>query len=129
MKLKILCIDDSKSVHAFLKDCLSGVALEVKSAFNGAEGLQTVNSNPEWFDCIFLDWEMPIKTGPEVLKELRDQNFSKPIYMLTSKNQLSDITQMIQLGATEYIMKPFTKDIILEKLAMKFSIDDNAKKV
>lgn len=120
MKLRILCIDDSKSVHAFLKDCVTEVSVNFQSKFDGEQGLQALSESPQDYDCVFLDWEMPKKTGPEVLVEARKLGFKAPIVMLTSKNQMEDIASMIKNGATEYIMKPFTKDIILERLKMIF---------
>ena len=116
--MKILCIDDSKAVHAFLKDCLTGVATEFKSAFDGEQAVKLFEDKSFSADLIFLDWEMPKKTGPEVLADLARAKNTIPIIMLTSKNQTSDIAAVLAAGASEYIMKPFTKDIILEKVSM-----------
>lgn len=118
MKLKILCIDDSKSVHAFLKDCLKEIASDFTSANDGEQGLQVLIDEESAYDCVFLDWEMPKKTGPEVLREARKLGVRTPIIMLTSKNKIEDIDEMIKNGVSEYVMKPFTKDIIIEKLSM-----------
>ena len=120
MKLRILCIDDSKSVHAFLKDCVLDVALDFKSVFDGKQGLEFLLKNNSQVDLVFLDWEMPVMTGPEVLTELKKMSIPVPIIMLTSKNETSDIAQVFSKGASEYIMKPFTKDIILQKIKMVF---------
>lgn len=118
MKLNILCIDDSKSVHAFLKTCVGEVSSDFKSVFDGEQAIQLLGgASPPVFDVIFLDWEMPKKTGPEVLDELMRLKLKTPIIMLTSKNDVNDISSVLTKGASEYIMKPFTKDIILEKLA------------
>lgn len=117
MKLKILCIDDSKSVHAFLKQCLDSKLESLTSAYNGEEGLKIIASNKN-FDIIFLDWEMPIKTGPETFQELKKSGNRIPVIMLTSKNNTEDVAQMLGMGVAEYIMKPFTQDIIFEKIEM-----------
>ena len=122
MKLKVLCIDDSRAVHAFLKDCLKDILLEFTSAYDGEEGLSYLSSADHVFDCVFLDWEMPKKTGPEVLKEAKTLGCKIPIIMLTSKNQIQDISTMLGEGASEYIMKPFTKDIIIERLKMLLGV-------
>ncbi len=117
MKLKVLCIDDSKSVHAFLKQCLEPKLESLTSAFNGEEGLKVIAQNKN-FDVIFLDWEMPVKTGPETFQELKKNGNKIPVIMLTSKNNMEDVAHMLGLGVSEYIMKPFTQDIIFEKIDM-----------
>ncbi len=118
MKVRILCIDDSKSVHAYLKSCVEEVASDFKSAYDGEQALELLALNSDSFDLIFLDWEMPKMTGPEVLVELKRRGLTTPIVMLTSKNDASDMMQVLSKGAAEYILKPFTKDIILDKMSM-----------
>ncbi len=112
-----MCIDDSRSVHAFLKQCVSAVTEDFSSVFDGQQAVELFSSpNPPTYDVIFLDWEMPRKTGPEVLDDLKRLQVQSSVIMLTSKNDISDISTVLSKGAKEYIMKPFTKDIILEKL-------------
>lgn len=120
-KLRILCIDDSKSVHSFLKICVMDKAQSFDSAFNGEEGIQLIKSKSKDIDVIFLDWEMPIKDGPTTFEEFKKLNLNVPVFMLTSKNNPEDILRMLNLGVTDYLMKPFTKDIIVEKLESVFS--------
>ncbi len=114
--IKVLCIDDSKAIHAFLKQCLVDESIEFSSAFDGVQGVDRVKTG-EIFDLIFLDWEMPNKTGPEVLDDFKIMNLKTPVIMLTSKNEAGDIAQMLTKGASEYVLKPFTKDILLEKIS------------
>lgn len=112
---KILSIDDSKAVHAYLNDCFSGSKIEVSHALSGEEGLKIL-SGPSKFDLILLDWEMPGLTGPEVLKEIMARQIQTPVVMLTSKNAVTEIADMLEKGAHDYIMKPFTPDIIISKV-------------
>ena len=112
--MKILSIDDSKAVHAFLKMCFEGGSYELDFARDAEAGLKKISSNQ--YDMILLDWEMPGKTGPEALAEIRESGNKTPIIMLTSKNNTADIVRVLELGANEYVMKPFTVDIILEKI-------------
>lgn len=115
--LKILSIDDSKAVHAFINNVFAGTESTISHAFNGKEGLQTLDkSGPEKFDLILLDWEMPGITGIETLAEIRKAGIVVPVIMLTSKNLPEDIGLALSTGANEYVMKPFTKDILIEKL-------------
>lgn len=114
--LKILCVDDSRSVHAFLKQCLIEVAQHIDSAFDGDQALDLFRSGKVDFDVIFLDWEMPKKTGPETFEEIKKMGINIPVIMLTSKNSAENINQMLSAGVSEYIMKPFTKEILVEKM-------------
>lgn len=112
--IHVLSIDDSKAVHAFLDVCLEGTKVKLTHVMNGKQGLEEAEKNP--FDLILLDWEMPEITGPEVLSRIRQRDSTTPIIMLTSKNEVEDIASMIQNGANEYIMKPFTAQIIIDKI-------------
>lgn len=114
--LRVLSIDDSRAVHAFLTDILSHYELTLEHCFDGKSGVQKVLEQTVPYDLIMLDWEMPIMTGPETLRELKLKKVSSPVIMLTSKNEISDIQGMLEIGASEYVMKPFTPDILLEKI-------------
>lgn len=117
--MKILSVDDSRVVHSLLRDCFKETEHELVSAMSGQEALDLLSSDQgKDVDLVLLDWEMPEMTGPEVLKELRKKSFSNPIVMLTSKNEPDDILQVMALGVNEYIMKPFTRDLIFEKIEM-----------
>jgi DNA-binding response OmpR family regulator len=118
VKIKILCIDDSKSVHVFLKDCVIDITSDFHSAYDGEEAIKVFNgNNVSDFDVIFLDWNMPKKNGPEVLAEFKRRNIKIPVIMMTSMDSIEDITRMLAQGVSEYVMKPFTRDIVLEKIA------------
>jgi two-component system, chemotaxis family, chemotaxis protein CheY len=114
--MTILLIDDSKVIHAYLDDLMKDSGYTIKHAFNGEEGLKAAPEIKP--DVVLLDWEMPGLQGIEVLEKLRKSGFATPILMLTTKNKPEDITRAIELGANEYVMKPFTKDILIDKLQM-----------
>lgn len=115
--IRILTIDDSKAVHAFLNECFKETICVLDHAFNGKEGVQKVEqSKNQPYDLILLDWEMPVMTGPEAYAHISKLGLNTPVIMLTSKNEIEDITKMISEGVTEYMMKPFTTDILLEKV-------------
>ena len=115
-KFKILCVDDSKSIHAFLQECLAPITETIEHVYDGQEAVEKLKSNLDAFDVIILDWEMPIKDGPTTFNELKALGLKTPVFMLTSKNNPSDIMQMIEAGVAEYMMKPFTADIVIEKI-------------
>lgn len=112
--MKILSIDDSKAVHAYIDSCLLPLGVAMSHAFDGLEGLKAIEATT--YDLILLDWEMPKMNGPQVLAEMIKRGVQTPIVMLTSKNNVDDITKMLEIGAKEYILKPFTPDILVEKI-------------
>ncbi len=114
--IKILSIDDSKAVHAFLDRTLAGMDLQLIHVLSGKEGLALLTDQNSGIKVVLLDWEMPELTGPEVLLEIRKMGNTVPVIMMTSKNDPEDIMKMIQAGASEYIMKPFTPDVVIEKI-------------
>jgi DNA-binding response OmpR family regulator len=67
-------------------------------------------------DLVLLDWEMPVMNGPETLVEICRRHPGLPIVMMTSRNAPEEIFKMMTSGASEYIMKPFTADILAEKV-------------
>ncbi len=114
--MKILIIDDTRSVHSYVKLLLSkSQDISTTSTYNGQEGIRAYLADNS-FDLILLDWEMPVMTGPETLEELMKLNCQTPIMMMTTKNAPSDIARMLEIGASEYLMKPFTADILFEKI-------------
>lgn len=117
---RVLSIDDSRAVHAYFRDCFKDTEVELGHAYSGQEGLDLLRAahagNARPYDLIFLDWEMPGLSGPEVLDKLREAGITTPVIMVTSKNSTQDIAQVLAKGAQEYIMKPFTEDILFAKI-------------
>ncbi|MGE3610975.1 MAG: response regulator transcription factor [Bacteriovoracaceae bacterium] len=115
---RILIVDDTKSVHSFVKHILSrNRNIKTESVFNGSEALVLLKKDSA-FDAILLDWEMPLINGPETLQALKRHDIPIPVVMMTTKNAITDIQTAMALGASEYIMKPFTEDILFEKLSL-----------
>jgi two-component system chemotaxis response regulator CheY len=116
--MKILCVDDTKAVHAFIKSLFAGLSHQLHGVFDGQQALdELAKGDFKGYDLVLLDWEMPVKNGLETMVEIRKKTESLPVIMVTSKNDMNDIAKMLEAGATEYIMKPFTKDILFEKIA------------
>lgn len=119
---KILSIDDSRAVHAFIRQCLAGLKVEITDAFNGKEGVVLATSKEKKFDLILLDWEMPELDGLGTLKAFKSASVQTPVIMLTSKNKTEEIAEILENGASEYIMKPFTADILIDKIETTLSL-------
>lgn len=126
--LRILSVDDSRAVHAFLDRIFMDSLHVLTHAMDGPEGLKYLSesqspgqSSP--FDVVLLDFEMPLMTGAEVLDEIALRALPVPVIMMTSKNDPSLISAMLEKGAKEYIMKPFTPDILFEKIGFVLGIE------
>ncbi|BBH53850.1 response regulator [Fluviispira sanaruensis] len=114
--MKIFVVDDSKSVHRLLEEMLDLPDLSFQHAYNGEEAVNAVKETNFAADLILLDWEMPLLSGIETLPLIIKLRPKQTIIMMTTKNSMADITEAMQKGATDYIIKPFTKDIIIGKI-------------
>ena len=113
---RILIVDDTKSVHAFVKSLLSKCPeIESTSVHDGAQALSHLRKDSN-YDLILLDWEMPNLNGPSTFEQLKSLGFKIPTIMMTTKNASEDIEKMLTMGVSEYLMKPFTIDILFEKI-------------
>jgi two-component system chemotaxis response regulator CheY len=113
---RVLIVDDTRSVHAFVKNLLlKSTGIEVTSVYHGAEAIEVLKQKGD-FDLILLDWEMPVLNGPETLQAIKAMQLKTPVIMMTTKNDPEDIRRMFSLGIHEYLMKPFTIDILFQKM-------------
>lgn len=110
--IKLLLIEDdlnlSNSIFDFLDDFV-----DVMQVFDGEEGLYEAESGV--YDLILLDLMLPEKDGLQVLKELREKNITTPVLIMTAKDSLDDKGMGYDLGADDYLTKPF----YLEELKMR----------
>ena len=104
-KYKILVVDDEKRMVRFIQLNLEQDGFQVLTAYNGKEALEQVRTQLP--DLILLDIMMPDISGFEVLKRIREVN-TVPVIMLTAKGEEDDRIQGLELGADDYITKPFS---------------------
>src|SRR5690606_23366028 len=104
-KVHVLVVDDEKMIRSLLKMSLQRMGYEVTTAEDGAEALELFQTNS--FDLILLDILMPQVDGFTVCSEVRRVS-DVPIVMLTALNRPDDIVRGLELGADNYITKPFT---------------------
>jgi len=104
MSRKILVVDDTRNVQLLINDFLSSQDFEVLLASDGKEALEIVRNNT--IDLILLDIMMPNMDGYQFISHLRKES-SLPVIMITAKQQESDIIRGFDLGADDYITKPF----------------------
>jgi len=114
MRKKILIIEDEEDLVKGLKLNLTDEEYEVDWASDGLEGLR--KALQETPDLIILDIMLPEKSGLEVCRELRQKNIGIPIIMLTAKGEEIDKVVGLEIGADDYITKPFSVRELLARL-------------
>jgi two-component system chemotaxis response regulator CheY len=117
---KALVVDDSRTVRTILAKSLKELGFEVLEAENGLEALKVIEFEKATVNLILLDWDMPEMNGLELLKRLRQSpEFSSlVVVMVTAETEMSHIAEALEAGANEYVMKPFTKDILAGKIEL-----------
>ena len=112
-----LVVDDSRLTRKVARRILEELQFQVAEAGDGAEALEMCSRIMP--DAILLDWNMPVMDGLTFLKQLRKtENGQSPIVVFcTTENDFVHITDALTEGASEYIMKPFDKDIVESKFA------------
>ena len=116
--MRALVIDDSKSIRSILTEILSGIGFTVEEAANGLEAMDLIKK--EKVDLALVDWNMPDMDGCEFIQEVRKDNAYKDMRMMmvTTETAINKVAEALEAGADEYIMKPFTNEMIVEKLAL-----------
>jgi two-component system chemotaxis response regulator CheY len=117
--MQALVVDDSKAMRLILTRMLHDLGLEVHEASNGVEALQRIESgcNPE---VMLVDWNMPEMTGIDFVEAVRFPPYESGarILMVTTETEVGNMVRALEAGADEYVMKPFTKEAILDKLRL-----------
>ena len=119
--LKILIVDDAKSMRSIMKGLLKDIGFKkLDTAEDGVSALGKIKSNQ--YDLIISDWNMPNMSGYDLLKTIRDTEGYKtvPFMMVTAETEAKNIVQAIRAGVTDYIAKPFSPDAIQKKLKRIF---------
>jgi len=114
---KILIVDDNKGIRSFVSVLLERAGHETVCAQDGEAALISLTVNND-IDIILLDIMMPQLTGIDILKKLdryRAETEVK-VCMMTARNQISDISECLSLGADDYIVKPIEKENLMEKI-------------
>jgi two-component system chemotaxis response regulator CheY len=120
MMAKALVVDDSRAVRMILAKTLKELGFEVREAANGREALEVIEAEKTAVTLVLADWNMPEINGLELLKRLRQQPelSSLVVVMVTTETELDQMAAALEAGANEYVMKPFTKEILVEKLQL-----------
>jgi two-component system, OmpR family, response regulator len=112
--MRILVVEDEKKVASFIKKGLEEDYYSVDIALDGREGSRLAVSDE--YDLIIMDIMLPFKDGISILKEIRQEKIETPVLMLTAKDGISDKVLGLDLGADDYLPKPFAFDELLARV-------------
>lgn len=113
--MKILVVDDSVTMRRIIINTLKSAGFDdIAEAGDGVEGL----ANMEGVEMVLTDWNMPEMDGLTFVKELRKSPVygDIPIIMITTEGAKKEVIEALKHGVNNYVVKPFTKDVLLEKL-------------
>ena len=119
-KKKAMVVDDSRAMRMILRKTLSELGYDVCDAGNGQEALSLLEKEAGALSFMLVDWNMPVMGGLDLVKAMRAEQRYSPIslIMVTTETEIEHMAQALQAGANEYVMKPFTKELIVEKLRL-----------
>jgi len=115
-----LIVDDSSSVRKILARIMHRFNFETMEAEDGEHALRVLKEADHCPEVALCDWNMPIMNGLELVQALRaDEHYRDLlIVMVTTETEMDKVVTALDAGANEYIMKPFTEEMLAEKLAL-----------
>jgi two-component system chemotaxis response regulator CheY len=116
---RALVVDDARTVRRILKRILEEAGYEAIEAENGHDALAWLASG-QTAQLVFVDWEMPEMNGIAFVRKVRENPAYRGvrIVMVTKETRLHNVKEALEAGADEYIMKPFTRDVVRDKLEL-----------
>lgn len=116
MNGKVLVVDDSGTMRKIIIRALNAVGFsDVVEAGDGQEGFAAFQREP--FALVLTDWNMPNRSGIELTGDIRATGSKVPIFMVTTEGEKGRVIEAIKAGITDYLVKPFSNDLLREKLA------------
>lgn len=121
--MKVLTVDDSRMIRTLIGKYLSGLDLEILGAADGQAGLEIARTEKP--DLVILDINMPVMSGTEMLRKLRREPDLKDmkVLMLTAESAEKLVLEVIKLGISDYIVKPFEREVLIRKVCKLLDID------
>ncbi len=123
MALKVLTVDDSKTIRMIVKKAFKPYECEISEAEDGQMGLESArNEKP---DLIVLDITMPVMNGTEMLAKLKGDPDLKdvPVIMLTAESGKENVLETVKMGVTDYMVKPFKGQQLIDRVTKIFTLD------
>jgi two-component system chemotaxis response regulator CheY len=122
--MQALVVDDSRAMRAILTRLMTGLGFDVAQAGDGQEALNVLDGGLRP-DVALVDWNMPVMDGLSFIKACRAREDLRGItlMMVTTESEHNQIVRALAAGAHEYVIKPFTEEVIAEKLALLGLVD------
>jgi two-component system chemotaxis response regulator CheY len=117
--MKALIVDDSRATRGIIKKMLAEIGFEIVEATHGMQAIEQLRERGP-VDVMLVDWNMPEMNGFDFLCYVRATPEYKevPLMMVTSETEVAQMSRALEAGANEYVMKPFTKEVITDKLTL-----------
>jgi len=117
--MRVLIVDDSRTIRSILRKSLLALGFEVSEACHGLEGLQVLEKSGP-FNLVLVDWTMPEMDGLEFVHAVRERSEydDLKLMMVTAETDMDRVVAALEQGADEYLMKPFGHDMIAQKLEL-----------
>ena len=112
-----LVVDDSRAMRSILTRLMTNLGFDVARGRNGAQAMAVLDAGARP-DVILVDWNMPVMDGLTFIKKVREREDLREIalMMVTTESEQGNIVRALAAGAHEYVVKPFTDDVIADKL-------------
>ena len=118
--MKILLIDDSKTMRNIQKSVLTQLGYkEIKEACDGQDALNKLTEYTP--DLVLVDWNMPNMDGLSFVKAFRQKNRTTPLIMVTTEAEKARVIEAIKAGVNNYVVKPFTPDLLAQRISETLS--------
>ena len=118
--MNALIIDDSSAMRRIISKIMKDIGFDTVEAGDGQEGLSRVEAASGDFEVVLVDWNMPVMNGIEFVKAVRShpEYSGLKIMMVTTETEPARMAQALMAGVDEFAMKPFTPEVLLEKLKL-----------
>lgn len=123
---KILVVEDDTGLQKFLKELLLDNQFSVQAASDGISAINTINKLPP--DLVILDLGLPNMTGESVMAEIRKKHSNLPVIILTAKDSTADIVGGLNIGADDYMTKPFEATELLARVRARLRHNGEGEK-
>ncbi len=118
--MKILLVDDSKTMRNIQRSVLSQLGeMTIEEACDGQDAMSKLSSFQP--DLMLVDWNMPNMDGLTFVKTYRTKNKTTPIIMVTTESERSRVIEAIKAGVNNYVVKPFTPDLLSQRITETLS--------
>lgn len=124
--MKLLVVDDSSTMRRIIKNTLARLGYsEILEGENGIEGWEHMDADPD-IGVLITDWNMPEMNGLELVKKVRgDERYTDiPIIMVTTEGGKAEVITALKAGVNNYIVKPFTPQVLKEKLEAVLGVNE-----